>query len=131
MTKIEIINETVEYYRTHPRGINPDEQCVYLSLESAKCAVGRCMNEERLKEYGNFIGSIGSLVNEEAQPVDYFLQEKYHGHPLKFWENLQALHDGRSYWEETEEDNILTNVGLNYLAELKAKYAEVVLEPAV
>lgn len=42
MTKLDIIEETVEYYKTHNRATNKAGGCFYLSEQGDMCAIGRC-----------------------------------------------------------------------------------------
>lgn len=56
-TKMEILDETVKYYSTHPRALE-GQMCIYLSDEGNKCAFGRCMTASALSEFGKYNGTI-------------------------------------------------------------------------
>lgn len=131
MTKIDIITEILENtYGANPslRGMNGTAGCIYYNLGTGnKCAVGMCMNDEAIKEYGNFWGNVFNLENEittienakEALKLDVLLQEKYHGHEVDFWVAMQRFHDQNSNFTESG----LSDMGVNRLKELKEKYS--------
>lgn len=114
-TKTEIIEETFEYYKTHPRAINKNEGCSYLTDTGAMCAVGRCMTDEavnfqkdnmdegaggcglRLHDF-SFSGGIGNYTE-----LDKLLKPEYHGHSVSFWQELQNFHDHNGW--KLGEDN--------------------------
>lgn len=91
MTKQEIIEETVKYYKNNPFGYNPDTtSCVYLGSEGQMCAVGRCMLQP--EEFGEEAISADMLAETQEQ-FDSLLKEQYRGHEIVFWNNLQNFHD--------------------------------------
>lgn len=100
LTKLEIINETVEYYLEHERATFDDEngqQCrYYLETDNgyAVCAVGRCF--ENPEEFENVLGAVDTF--DEVHGLENNLQPKYRGHDLEFWNELQNLHDQDSHW---------------------------------
>jgi hypothetical protein len=109
MTKEEILKETIEFYSVPGRRavvMHNDIQngCYYLSPEGNNCAVGRCMTKkaiddlieaERLQE------TIAMLSKDEFNlGIDHLLEERYHGHELRFWRLLQGLHDTQDCWDE-------------------------------
>lgn len=88
---LNLLKETVEYYKTNPRGYNANaNQCVYYDkITGVMCAVGRCLiNPEKL---GNFNGGIIPLNNEFG--LESSLKEEYRGFSMYFWGELQGLHD--------------------------------------
>lgn len=91
-TKLEIINETVEYYSADPsrRGTN-GSTCEYLTLFGQMCAVGRCMINPKGKEGG---------VTELGTGFQLMLKKEYRGHSIDFWQDLQGFHDSSWYWDE-------------------------------
>jgi hypothetical protein len=99
-TKLEIINETVEYYsedvNRRALSINKDgsvDGCKYLTNDGKMCAVGRCLTEEGLEEFG----SRASYYNRNMSP---FFKEDYQIYDDFFWRDLQELHDYNHYWNE-------------------------------
>ena len=125
----DIVLETVDYYRTHPRGvetthcINVDDEhdtCVYLTDEGNMCAIGRCLKPEFLAMLGGGgalpeSGGISEVCHHYSVKVDEILKEEYRGHTMLFWSNLQHLHDFRSNWEDTEKGTVLTRTGKRQL----------------
>jgi len=139
MTKAEIIDETVEYYKNHPRAKIDDIKCTYKREDGAKCAVGRCVDPEKFEEFHNHLYEIGKSIyagdpkfNYDSVlwkisigtniDLDQFLQNKYKGHDKKFWSELQMLHDFGSNWKENGE---LTPKGERIVERLKKIYNEV------
>lgn len=93
MTKIEIIEETVEYYKVNPFGYDPNRDgiseggCVYYGPNAEVCAVGRCLiNPEHFKN--SFCGVAGLHSN-----FNNIVKEQYTGHDIYFWVDLQFFHD--------------------------------------
>jgi hypothetical protein len=125
MTKEQIIDETVAYYQIHKRGKDGSGYCIYKSGKD-KCAVGRCMTEEALNEYGEFKGTIRNLIEEsQACLLDDILRPEYRDHNLNFWIELQNLHDIDTYWKLSELGfEELNEKGLIALQKLKEKFAE-------
>lgn len=116
MTKIEIIEETVVYYKANPRSITKSNSCVYFNEENgAMCAFSRCCTEESVKQLHDFCEGNG------VSGIDHFnnfLKEEYKGHERNFWVDIQILHDSGSYWDGNE----LTSLGIEEVAKLKNKY---------
>lgn len=114
LTVREIVDETIEYYRTHRRAEVVYEgvrECVYLAPDGAMCAVGRCLLED-LPQREHLRGGVGmvsrnvklgftpcpdaSMSSDDG--LDAILKPQYRGHPLEFWQNLQRLHDDAYNW---------------------------------
>lgn len=101
-TQTDIVIETLQFYLADParraktRGGNA---CFYaMPLEpSHRCAVGRCMTEKAIKEFGSYTGGVNHL-NADHGPLDTLLREEYRGHSKAFWFSLQVLHDEDCYW---------------------------------
>ena len=102
------------------------KSCMYKTAAGNMCALGRCMIDPPL----NFLGDLYQLVEEsdafkkglneflnknpnitdEEQDIFEFelknnlfqslLKPEYRGHPMDFWNQLQALHDREEYWAE-------------------------------
>jgi hypothetical protein len=115
-TKLEIIDETVEYYKTHNRGIqkNSDclDSCVYINEDGDKCAVGRCL----VSPTADWIGDVFDVFSD-SETLNKRLLPEYQGHDIHFWKDIQCLHDVHSNWE-----NGITPYGLHNISMLKEKY---------
>jgi len=111
MTKDEILIETVRFYSedTTRRATVALGGCTYRvpptdTMPERCCAVGRCMTPEALNKYGNHSGFVNILVNaNEGGDVDNILRSEYHGHDIKFWYDLQGLHDAPQNWSNKYE----------------------------
>jgi hypothetical protein len=118
-TKVEIIEETAEFYNSQNRAANV-AGCFYLMYDGSdrKCAVGRCMTESAIVLHGDTGGGVNHLLDklveierqkcqDDATPIDYtkllntILKEEYQGHDVSFWATLQQFHDRKKYWTET------------------------------
>jgi hypothetical protein len=117
---VDIINETVEYYKTNDRGVvdinGKIAECVYYKKEKDKikmCAIGRC-----LKEPSNLEGVTMGLYNVFGSHVDYYLKEEYKGHNFIFWRVIQHFHDHPHYWEKSGDGWVLTDKGKQRYQEL-------------
>jgi len=129
-TKIEIINETVEYYRTRNRAMTAWGCLYYVTAENLSefpaphvkvgdmCAVGRCL--ENPEDAG--VCPVSQQWNTES--LDRALKPEYRGHSIHFWQNLQRLHDTDNYWDWNEHGGCdLTENGIAYVDVLKERYA--------
>jgi hypothetical protein len=109
----QIIEESKEYYRTHPRskdkkGSDNLYSCFYNLIVDNKivshCVVGRCL----LKKYqildlkGNDCDNYTLVVDNKAGCLDNMLKPEYRGHSEDFWDMLQELHDTNDYWEPSK-----------------------------
>lgn len=123
MTKLEIIEETINYYKTNPRGSNPKGGYAYKTESGAMCAVGRCMNDK-----ANFDFWTGIIVYEAfllpGLSIDEHLKPEYHGHSTFFWDKLQNLHDSTFYWIATDTGFELSESGKEYVEKLKELYKD-------
>lgn len=116
-TKREIIEDTVKHYNSGNLATQ-DGHCMYVTESGLKCALGRCMTEEKAKEANTFTALSGpanatGLVQKYAlrhdlpenttynEILDGFLQEEYKGHDIQFWADLQKLHDRPKNWTTT------------------------------
>lgn len=123
MTKTEIINETVKYYSedVSRRAKEEGGNCMYIMTTDTgavkKCAVGRCMNKEGIKRYGNITG-ITAYNIFSMREGDIILIGKYKGHNADFWYDMQFLHDNNYNWSESG----LTGTGLITVKNLLEKY---------
>lgn len=99
-TKKEIIDETVEFYSKNPRAVTKEGKCRYLTDDGIKCAVGRFFRSEI---DGRIVwGPCTSLIVTGMGKVslDELLKSEYTGHEVKFWRDLQGLHDYALNWNE-------------------------------
>lgn len=122
-TKAEIIQETIDHYKTHPRAISQvNGQCIYSSIENGilyECAVGRCLTDEA-KQFDFFDSESDKSAqgiyddilrkcnydSEKAKIMyDEFFKEEYRGHEYDFWQCLQGMHDNDDFWEENHNTN--------------------------
>jgi hypothetical protein len=124
MTKEEIIDETVAYYsedisrRSKELGV-----CAYNGthgLQTTHCAIGRCMQQhykdQGVKLKNNYECDIDCFLTDLGlNNIDLILEEKYHGHDLQFWIQLQRLHDLDCNWT----DSGLTLMGKDKVKEIK------------
>jgi len=93
-TKRTIIEETVEYYSEHPRGVTVVGHCEY-AVNGTHCAVGRCLIDPV-----EFQKVVGSSSIKKSMRLDENLKPEYRGHEIGFWKNLQMFHDNSFNWEE-------------------------------
>ena len=137
LTKEEIINETVKFYSadTKRRSVNEEvgtSGCYYALEDGRNCAVGRCLTtkiKNKLKTshihfnncdfQGLIVGMVKCEWDNTDENLDKLLKPSYRGHSLRFWEDLQSLHDIYDYWNETG----LTIKGNEVLEQINKKYA--------
>lgn len=110
MTKREIIEETARFYSedTGRRAFNDRDACLYQADDGRQCAVGRCLLPEEAEKLLGWEGAVHSLAmrlkenkGENGEySLDPILEEKYRGHELDFWAELQAFHDDEFHWNE-------------------------------
>jgi len=126
LTKIEIFNETVEFYSKNPRLRSvgdSDGMCTYNGGGGKHCAVGRCLLKMYQKQGSELKGNttdLSSFLDEHDKSLSSMLQVKYRGHVISFWRDLQSLHDTHAYWS----DNGITELGKKEVTRLSAKYYE-------
>ncbi len=102
LTKQQIIKETAQTYNIHKRAESGRGGCTYLNLKTLnKCAVGRCIKPEKIvvKAIAEHEASVYSL-NWDF-PIEEILEERYKGHELDFWNDLQLFHDEKTFWGES------------------------------
>ena len=120
-TKIEIIQETVNYYSTDPSRrateIRNDRlSCVYQTKDGRNCALGRYLInplDEGLRNY-----AANSLFFEDNPESFYILKPEARIEDRYFWIDVQDLHDESKYWTETG----LSEDGKLYVTRLLEKY---------
>lgn len=115
-TKTDIINETIEYYKTHKRGVNKGT-CFYYR-DDVMCAVGRCMlYPERFGE-----SSAISVIFKRSNELDGALKPEYREHDISFWRDLQLFHDYFDNWVSNGNKNKLSKNGKLRYNELIERY---------
>ena len=114
LTKLQIIDETVEFYKNNPRSLS-GTLCVYNGPNDTKCAFSRCCE---ILIPSSFEGKSAAFALRERG--DYILKPEYRGHGLMFWNDLQSLHDLPRNWELT--GNKLTIEGEKAVQRLKELY---------
>ena len=128
-TTNDIIDETVEYYRTHPRAVDPGGVCVYLNESGDMCAVGRCMENpstDMIGSVANLETNDGIIDTTDETVVNRLFREEYQGHDLVFWSELQNLHDRNMFWESNSAGGAdLTQSGIKFVKYLKETYSPV------
>lgn len=115
--KLEIIEETVKFYNSTNRAEH-DGSCMYLDHVNGtgnKCAVGRCMTDEGIQSYGDYVGDVNDLLfHIGREDLDHILKDEYRGHGSGFWSDLQTLHDNDHFWNKKG----LTKSGEEYYQDL-------------
>lgn len=89
-TYLDVVNETVEYYKNNPFGYDKgNESCCYFGPNGEMCAVGRCLNNPEL--LANKVIN-GDIVIEKG--FGGGLKDEYlHLNNPDFWQSLQYYHD--------------------------------------
>lgn len=103
MTKAEIINIVANHYNISNRAYEKGYGCKYRTSDGKMCAVGMCMTEEGLSEFGDSKGSVHAIAREmriRGKELDNILKDEYRGHDIELWDKLQVLHDNSVYWNE-------------------------------
>lgn len=123
-TKIQIIDETVEFYSVlGRRSVNPEvppeataNRCLYNGPDGKHCAFARVVeNPEVLEENAN----AGYLLKEKENRIKF--KDGYEGHDGKFWLDIQSLHDSDNNWGE---GGGLTPKGKERVEAMKLRYAD-------
>ena len=101
MKKVEIIKMVANHYDNSNRGVG-EFGCVYFNSNTGnKCAVGMCMTNEALDEFGEFDDSAHGLnehIVEQGREFDLMLKPEFRGHAVDFWDLLQNFHDTNDNW---------------------------------
>lgn len=119
-TKLEIIDETVQYYSEDvSRRAQEFGTCNYMDDAGNRCAVGRCLAEEHIYDAADIEGPVRDLIIElGVADIDEVLSREYQGHDMFFWDDLQHLHDHEGYWKVGG----LTAKGEDWVERMKDKY---------
>lgn len=119
LTKHQIIDETVQYYKTHPRAV-VGRHCTYQTKDGDFCAHSRCLTTS-----GREIVIKAKKHNSPASDVinlfgDTIHKQQYRGHEKEFWGYIQYLHDTSNNWFENETNgNNLSSFGELFVNSIK------------
>ena len=94
-TRLQILEETANYYNLNNRGINNSGACVYYDKNTKNmCAVGRCLSNPKKLIDNN------STAEELFKKVITFksLKPEYRIDDINFWSHLQQFHDTEDFW---------------------------------
>lgn len=120
-TKIEIIEETANYYRLDNRSIEKidtygNNRCMYINGGGKRCAIGRiCQDDADLAEFEGQGVDWDITVGEKLLER---LKDEYRGHGLEFYGDIQRLHDCHANWTDVG----LSNRGKEEVERLKSKW---------
>ena len=100
----QILDETVEHYRTNPRSFDENGVCQYYTAAGCVCAIGRlAKNAEEMQKATEGATFNGFMLK--------FLEAKYQRMDFSFLSQLQFLHDNSENWELHENGQKLTQTG--------------------
>lgn len=97
MTKEQLLDETVEYYKTNPRAATKNS-CYYQTPDGHMCAIGRLLKnpaEIEKKFAGWGVDTISGLKKHLKPEYKHFVVGDNH----PFLTKLQTLHDHRGHWK--------------------------------
>ncbi len=101
LTKIEIIKETAEFYNSENRGYDYiKDNCMYITNDGKKCAIGRCLNTKGIQAIKNIQTKSFIILFPTNEILDSYLKPKYRGHIKDFWLTLQSFHDTDEFWDK-------------------------------
>jgi len=118
----EILDETIKYYSSHPRGLSFSGECVYIAAydESCLCAVGRACIAPRM-DWGGSVRYMYRPVGTGSDKIsiENELKPQYRGHTVGFWARIQFFHDQTRYWTDfkTEPKTPFPQLGMTNLSE--------------
>lgn len=132
MTKIEILDFIVDYYKTHPRALKPSGTgCTYFNEENgARCAHSICIEDSVLEAMVSRAGgsniesfSLGSSAYTIIKIFgDGIHKPEFRGHSVNFWADVQGLHDKSDNWTPNGVGSDLNGSGVERLSILKERY---------
>lgn len=112
MNKIEIIDDTIDWYSSHPRSLLPGTNtCLYKGSDGKECAFQRVVENDLSICEGK-----AAFVLARDKAVTF--KPGYEGHDEDFWHEIQRLHDNQYYWE----GQTFTELGIKKVKELKELY---------
>ena len=117
LSKLEIIEETVEYYKNNPRSLSLSGSCLYQGEDGELCAFARVVVPEERK-YLTENEACSMLMGIKLLP-----QYEKHEKDVEFWLDIQQLHDRSRNWTPNNSGgNDLTQDGKIFVNERKEKY---------
>ncbi len=122
MTKVEIINIVASHYNESNRAYEKGFGCKYRTEDGRMCAVGMCMTDEGLREFGDTksaVHAIANMLQDRGKELDDILKDEYRGHDIELWEKLQVLHDNETHWNEDGISNLGKHKVSRLINELK------------
>ncbi len=119
MTKIEIIEETANFYNLGNRSVDETKsECRYKSntiFGEKQCAFQRCVETDLSPYEGKSASKIFSYLNQGR----LVFKKGYEGHGQEFWMLIQNLHDHHFNWTIDG----LSEKGKIKVEELKKRFA--------
>lgn len=122
-TKLEIISETLRFYKKHPRSVDANDSCLYLGDDGERCAFSRCCKETKAVQ-ARLVESEGMCVSS-LYNFRRLLKPEYAGHDEHFWDHVQEIHDTQTNWIETgpaAKSRELSEQGKRLVKKLRAMY---------
>lgn len=126
-TRIEIINEVVEFYTADPKSRRSiiNRACLYNGSNGSHCAIGKYLKPELQAQGDKLKGNSEALSDlqdsQNVERLDDLLIEEVRGYEKHFWGDLQSFHDSDPNWDL--EKNCLTEHGKERVKQLLARYA--------
>ena len=122
MTKVEIINMVASHYNESKRAYEQGFGCQYRTSDGRMCAVGMCMTEEGINEFGHTkeaIHAIARTLKERGKELDDILKDEYRGYDIELWVKLQGFHDNSCNWNKDGISNLGKHKVSRLINELK------------
>lgn len=117
MTKVEIIQDTVDYYSADVVGRRSlaGQNCRYKGPNGKECAFQRCVIDDLSPSEGSGCGMF------DLKAIQF--KPEYAGHDegrtdQSFWTSIQHLHDSNIYWSS---EGLSAN-GMKFVHDLKERY---------
>ncbi len=121
--QLDFLNETIEHYKTNPRGMKKGSYCSY----EHGCAIGRHLNKELAIQLDKLI-DIGQNSGVSYSNVFNILPEFLKELKIDFLTRVQKLHDNSLFWTkndsefgfdlsesgESEVNSIKTSINIEY-----------------
>jgi len=133
LTPLELLDETIEYYKTHNRGLMKSKAlisvCRYRNSKGDMCALGRCFTDEAMEtelKHGGIIAHYGNGAPslEHEYGISNLVKDQYVNIGLRTWSQLQRLHDKHEYWNANDDGGWdLSEEGLERVKTLKIAFS--------
>ncbi len=115
-TPLQLLQETVIWYRTHSRAVSNSGGCFYY-IESKTCAVGRCTIDPEGIQNAFGRNTVAMLIVMYNNDFESALKPQYKNLPREVWINIQKFHDQFANW--TKNDRLGNNLTIQGKAEYK------------